>query len=146
VLVDEFQDTDPVQWSILHTAFHGHRTLVLIGDPSRPSTPSAARTCTPTCRRPRSPARESTLPDNWRSDAELLRGARRGLPRRRAGRPADPGAPVQRRTQGRLLTAPAAVRLRVQRRDDLPQTNGLAWSRPARDAVAADVAAEVPRC
>ena len=35
VLVDEFQDTDPVQWRILREAFHGHRTLVLIGDPKQ---------------------------------------------------------------------------------------------------------------
>lgn len=35
VLVDEFQDTDPVQWEILHRAFHHHRPLVLIGDPKQ---------------------------------------------------------------------------------------------------------------
>lgn len=35
VLVDEFQDTDPVQWEILRLAFHGERTLVLIGDPKQ---------------------------------------------------------------------------------------------------------------
>lgn len=35
VLVDEFQDTDPVQWSILRRAFHGEATLVLIGDPKQ---------------------------------------------------------------------------------------------------------------
>ncbi|MCW5954831.1 MAG: UvrD-helicase domain-containing protein, partial [Propionibacteriaceae bacterium] len=35
VLVDEFQDTDPVQWSILRQAFDGHRPLVLIGDPKQ---------------------------------------------------------------------------------------------------------------
>ena len=35
VLVDEFQDTDPVQWSILQQAFDGHRPLVLIGDPKQ---------------------------------------------------------------------------------------------------------------
>ncbi|WP_407319349.1 UvrD-helicase domain-containing protein [Isoptericola halotolerans] len=35
VMVDEFQDTDPVQWEILRTAFHDHRPLVLIGDPKQ---------------------------------------------------------------------------------------------------------------
>lgn len=35
VLVDEFQDTDPVQWEILETAFHGQVPLVLIGDPKQ---------------------------------------------------------------------------------------------------------------
>ncbi len=36
VLVDEFQDTDPVQWDIMHRAFGDHdTTLVLIGDPKQ---------------------------------------------------------------------------------------------------------------
>ncbi|PFG16879.1 exodeoxyribonuclease V beta subunit [Propionicimonas paludicola] len=35
VLVDEFQDTDPVQWAILRQTFHGHVPLVLIGDPKQ---------------------------------------------------------------------------------------------------------------
>ena len=36
VLVDEFQDTDPVQWDIMHDAFgKGGATLVLIGDPKQ---------------------------------------------------------------------------------------------------------------
>ena len=35
VMVDEFQDTDPVQWEILESAFHGERTMVLIGDPKQ---------------------------------------------------------------------------------------------------------------
>lgn len=35
VLVDEFQDTDPVQWSILRQTFHEHVPLVLIGDPKQ---------------------------------------------------------------------------------------------------------------
>ena len=35
VLVDEFQDTDPVQWDILRLCFHGHVPLVLIGDPKQ---------------------------------------------------------------------------------------------------------------
>jgi exodeoxyribonuclease V beta subunit len=35
VLVDEFQDTDPIQWEILHRTFHRHSTLILIGDPKQ---------------------------------------------------------------------------------------------------------------
>ncbi|WP_277835467.1 UvrD-helicase domain-containing protein [Speluncibacter jeojiensis] len=35
VLVDEFQDTDPLQWGILRSAFHGHSTLILVGDPKQ---------------------------------------------------------------------------------------------------------------
>ncbi len=35
VLVDEFQDTDPTQWSVLRRAFAGAATLVLIGDPKQ---------------------------------------------------------------------------------------------------------------
>ena len=35
-LVDEFQDTDPIQWEIVRTAFgDGDTTLVLIGDPKQ---------------------------------------------------------------------------------------------------------------
>lgn len=34
-LVDEFQDTDPLQWDILRRAFHGRATLVLVGDPKQ---------------------------------------------------------------------------------------------------------------
>ncbi|WP_416276869.1 UvrD-helicase domain-containing protein [Nocardia sp. alder85J] len=35
VLVDEFQDTDPLQWDILRRCFHGHAALVLVGDPKQ---------------------------------------------------------------------------------------------------------------
>lgn len=35
VLVDEFQDTDPVQWEVLQKAFGGRSTVVLIGDPKQ---------------------------------------------------------------------------------------------------------------
>lgn len=35
VMVDEFQDTDPLQWEILASAFHGRSDLWLIGDPKQ---------------------------------------------------------------------------------------------------------------
>ena len=87
VLVDEFQDTDPVQWDVLFNAFHGHRTLVVIGDPKQAiyafrgadvgAYLTAKRTATLT----------QTLGTNWRSDPKviagvhtLLRGAALGDP------------------------------------------------------------------
>lgn len=35
VLVDEFQDTDPVQWEILRRTFLGRSTMIVIGDPKQ---------------------------------------------------------------------------------------------------------------
>ena len=35
VMVDEFQDTDPVQWQVIDCAFSGHSTVILIGDPKQ---------------------------------------------------------------------------------------------------------------
>ena len=35
VLVDEFQDTDPVQWQVFERAFSGVATMVVIGDPKQ---------------------------------------------------------------------------------------------------------------
>jgi len=35
VLVDEFQDTDTIQWEIIHRGFVGSSTVILIGDPKQ---------------------------------------------------------------------------------------------------------------
>ncbi|MBI2392066.1 MAG: UvrD-helicase domain-containing protein [Deltaproteobacteria bacterium] len=35
VFVDEFQDTDDAQWTVIEAAFHRHRRLFLIGDPKQ---------------------------------------------------------------------------------------------------------------
>jgi exodeoxyribonuclease V beta subunit len=73
VLVDEFQDTDPVQWSVLDSAFSRHATMVLIGDPKQAiyafrggdiQSYLAARETAGTMR---------TLAQNWRSDAPLVK-------------------------------------------------------------------------
>src|SRR4051794_8617108 len=72
VLVDEFQDTDPVQWAVLDRAFSRHATMVLIGDPKQAiyafrggdiQSYLAARDTAGTMR---------TLAENWRSDAPLV--------------------------------------------------------------------------
>ena len=72
VLVDEFQDTDPVQWAVLDSAFSRHATMVLIGDPKQAiyafrggdiHSYLAARDTAGTVH---------TLATNWRSDAPLV--------------------------------------------------------------------------
>ena len=72
VLVDEFQDTDPVQWQVIDRAFSGHADIVLIGDPKQAiyafrggdvvTYLTAARTATT----------QATLGTNWRSDQALV--------------------------------------------------------------------------
>jgi len=72
-LVDEFQDTDRIQWEIVSSVFgEGHGTLVVIGDPKqaiyafRGADVEAYLTAVE-----RSGAR-ATLGTNWRSDGPLL--------------------------------------------------------------------------
>ncbi|WP_375502556.1 UvrD-helicase domain-containing protein [uncultured Jatrophihabitans sp.] len=111
VLVDEFQDTDPVQWDILRLAFHGHATLVLIGDPKQAIYAFRGADVRAYLAASDVADGHATLAHNWRSDPELLRGlqalfrgASLGDPRIRihevsagyAGRSlATSGAPVQ---------------------------------------------------
>jgi exodeoxyribonuclease V beta subunit len=74
VLVDEFQDTDPVQWEILRTAFHGSDTaLVLIGDPKQAIYAFRGAEVLAYLAARSLAGRRETLGTNWRSDAGLLR-------------------------------------------------------------------------
>jgi exodeoxyribonuclease V beta subunit len=73
VLVDEFQDTDPVQWEVLRRAFAGHTTLVLIGDPKQAIYAFRGAEVLSYLEAVRLADRHETLGTNWRSDADLLR-------------------------------------------------------------------------
>ena len=57
LIVDEFQDTDPIQWQIFETLFmrekEGLAALYLVGDPNRRSTHFEAQTSIPTFTRKR---------------------------------------------------------------------------------------------
>ncbi len=144
VLVDEFQDTDPVQWTILRAAFHGHRTLVLIGDPKQAiygfrgadvHAYLAARASASVVR---------TLPTNHRSDAGLLHGLTAVLGGAALGDPRIRVLPVGAQHTGRLVDAAVPVQLRVVPRDGLPVAqNGTVRTGPARDLVAGDLADRV---
>ncbi|MHA6795460.1 UvrD-helicase domain-containing protein [Pseudonocardia bannensis] len=148
VLVDEFQDTDPVQWEILHDAFHGHTTLVLIGDPKQAIYAFRGADVVSYLQAAEKAAARATLAKNWRSDAGLLtaldtvfNGAALGDDRIVVW-PVGSAHPGQRLT-GAPVTTP--LRLRIVSRDGLPALTGrnLGVVGPTRAVVAADVAADI---
>lgn len=72
VLIDEFQDTDDTQWRILKTAFHGHRDLILIGDPKQAIYAFRGGDITTYLTAINDADHRYTLAHNYRSDAELI--------------------------------------------------------------------------
>ncbi len=74
VLVDEFQDTDPQQWLILRTAFHGHCPLVLIGDPKQAIYGFRGGDVFSYLDAAEHADHHATLTQNWRSDAPVVSG------------------------------------------------------------------------
>ena len=146
VLVDEFQDTDPLQWGILRH-FAGHVPLVLIGDPKQAIYAFRGADVVSYLEAVRQADAHATLARNWRSDAGLLRaldtvfgGAALGDPRI-VVREVESAHPVP-----RLAGAPVAapLRLRVLARDGLACSGrGLVLTPEARTGIARDVAADV---
>ena len=73
VLVDEFQDTDPVQWDIMSTAFDAEgKTLVLIGDPKQAIYAFRGADVHTYLKAKATVQSKWTLDVNWRSDKGLL--------------------------------------------------------------------------
>ncbi len=147
VLVDEFQDTDPVQWSILRRAFHGHTTLVLIGDPKQAIYAFRGADVVSYLDATEAAGNHATLATNYRTDEPLLRaldtvfnGA--ALGDRITVYPVDSAHPGQ-RLRGAPVDTP--FRLRVIPRATLPKPprRDLAIVGPARERVAADAAADI---
>jgi exodeoxyribonuclease V beta subunit len=88
VMVDEFQDTDPVQWQVIDRAFSGRSTVILIGDPKQAIYAFRGGDIVTYLRASETAGDKQTLGTNWRSDAALvdrlqvlLRGAELGDPR-----------------------------------------------------------------
>ncbi|WP_039797882.1 UvrD-helicase domain-containing protein [Nocardia araoensis] len=71
-LVDEFQDTDPLQWDILRRSFHGHATLVLVGDPKQAIYAFRGAEVLSYLDAVAHADVRKELTTNWRSDAGLL--------------------------------------------------------------------------
>lgn len=71
-LVDEFQDTDPLQWDILRRAFHGHTTMVLVGDPKQAIYAFRGAEVLSYLDAVAHADTRKELTTNWRSDAGLI--------------------------------------------------------------------------
>ncbi|UDY25419.1 UvrD-helicase domain-containing protein [Nocardioides sp. Kera G14] len=146
VLVDEFQDTDPVQWQVLSRAFDGHATLVLIGDPKQAiygfrggdvATYLAAASTATT---------RATLAVNWRTDADLISSLRVVLDQAQLGDPEIAVLPIEASRPGtRLVGAGAPWRMRQVRREGFKLRKGDIAAADARSFVARDCAADIAR-
>ena len=142
VLVDEFQDTDPVQWQVLDRAFRGHATMVLIGDPKQAIYAFRGGDVVTYLDAADTSLTQQTLAVNWRSDADLLTSFQTVLRGAALGDPRIVVHDVTAHHQGRRLAgAPrdAPFRLRVVRRDQFrrrgtkPLTVGQVRPHVARD-------------
>ncbi len=147
VLVDEFQDTDPVQWDVLSLAFAGHRTLVVIGDPKQAIYAFRGADVRAYLRARAEADSEQTLDTNWRSDPRLLDGLKTLL---RGAALGDEQIRVRDVRAGHAtpLLGPEEehpVRVRVLRRGDLRVNNRGIQVDDAREAIADDVAVQVRR-
>ncbi|WP_375432301.1 UvrD-helicase domain-containing protein [uncultured Friedmanniella sp.] len=119
VMVDEFQDTDPVQWEILQRAFHGHATLILIGDPKQAIYAFRGADVFSYLDAVASAGRVQTLSTNWRSDAAVVEALDALMGGTALGDPRIVVRPVradaqQRRLRGPGGSEPPALRLRVK--------------------------------
>jgi exodeoxyribonuclease V beta subunit len=152
VLIDEFQDTDPIQWEIVERAFgSGEVTLVLIADPKQAIYAFRGADVYAYLAAVRAATRRPTLRINRRSDQALIDGFDALFREARLGHPDI----VYRRVQaaachreGRLHGAPSpgALRFRVvdRREASIAVTfNGFPSAPSARSYIAKDVAAEV---
>ena len=149
VLVDEFQDTDPVQWEILERTFHGHRTLVLIGDPKQAIYAFRGADVVTYLLATKTSDTKATLGTNWRSDKPLVDAVRHVMGDVALGDPEILVHEVSAAAGGRTLDgAPVDVPLRIRSvprsaldvdaRKQIPVNE-------VRPFVAADVAADIVR-
>ena len=146
VLVDEFQDTDPQQWEILRRCFHGHRPLVLVGDPKQSIYAFRGADVFSYLQASREAQEQRNLTVNWRSDAPLVDALGAILVDAELGDPQIAVRPVHaRHAEGRIRnTAPLRLR-HFNRRDFTSHTKD--GSTPlvpgVRDRVIDDVAADI---
>src|ERR671914_1177385 len=144
VLVDEFQDTDPIQWRIFRRAF-GDRTLVLIGDPKQAIYAFRGADVYAYIEAKKAAASSETLAVNRRSDQALLDAYDVLFGGAQLGHPGIVYRKVRATATGRGVAGPP-LRIRVVHRDEpaiQTTAGGYARNASAREYVAADVAADL---
>jgi exodeoxyribonuclease V beta subunit len=154
-LIDEFQDTDPVQWKLFSTLFgdpEGGSTLVLVADPKQAIYAfrgANVHTYLDAAYQPGTS--RSTLGVNWRSDKALLDGLEQLLGGATFGDPRIGFVPVNAAPdhRGRRLTtddgtALPALCVRATLGPDIPRTKRDQVATQAADAaIARDLALQV---
>jgi exodeoxyribonuclease V beta subunit len=151
VLVDEFQDTDPVQWDIVRLAFGEGATLVLIGDPKQAIYAFRGADVYAYLEAARSAGASATLEVNWRSDQGLLDAYDALFGDARLGHEGIAYRSVRAagaNREPRLLGAPhpEPLRFRIVHRDDptIERTRvGYAGADSARRHIACDLAGDL---
>jgi len=147
VLIDEFQDTDPVQWQVFERAFGASTTMVLIGDPKQAIYAFRGGDIVTYLQASETATTTQTLGVNWRSDRPLLRSIHAVLDGAQLGEERIVVHPVEAHLdESRLQGAGAPFRLRVVRRTELGK--GPRSKPPValwRDHVIADTAHDILR-
>ncbi|HUY59671.1 MAG TPA: UvrD-helicase domain-containing protein [Solirubrobacteraceae bacterium] len=152
VLIDEFQDTDPIQWQIVNRAFGGGQTtLVLIGDPKQAIYAFRGADVYAYLDAAASAGARATLNVNRRSDQALLDGLDALFGRARLGHPGIvyrqvSAAPAN--LTPRLRGAPSTGALRVRLVDVTEPSvvrtaSGFPNADSTRNFIARDLAADV---
>ncbi|MGB3481657.1 MAG: UvrD-helicase domain-containing protein [Mycobacterium sp.] len=147
VMIDEFQDTDPVQWQVVDRAFRGYATLILIGDPKQAIYAFRGGDIDAYLDASRTAGTKFTLATNWRSDSHLVAGVQTVLSGAELGSPEIVVHEVDAANQGSRLSgtpSSAPFRLRVvsratlgySRNKDIPIDE-------ARKHIVADMAADI---
>jgi exodeoxyribonuclease V beta subunit len=142
VLVDEFQDTDPLQWEILRVAFHGFVTLVLVGDPKQAIYSFRGADVLTYLDAVRVADHRAELGTNWRSDAGLVRALHHLYGGVALGHDDIVAHPVTAAHEPSRVPGGAPLRLRHLDRAAFGSPD-LAYVGVARPHIARDVAADV---
>ena len=145
VLVDEFQDTDPLQWEILRSAFHRRTTLVLVGDPKQAIYAFRGAEVLSYLGAMEFADGHQELVCNWRSDGNLLAALDHLYGGAALGDPRIVAHPVEAAQPASRIAGAAPLRLR-----HLPRTgagpcgaSGFPKAQALQERVARDVAADV---